>query len=260
MKLLKEKKVDAKIWECNLEEKEEESKAIIRQIKQKAPDFIFTIGSKATILAYENIKDIPIVFSMVLAPVVTSTNITGVTLNIPVEATLKTLKRILPKAKRIGLIYSEKSEGIVKTFTAYEEMDLKLISKKIKSEMEFPDALKNISKRIDCFLMHADPSVYSMPSTQYLLKTSLAAGLPVIGLSLSYVKAGALFSLDCDYEDIGKQSAEIALRILMGERADLIPFLHPRKQNLCLNLIVAERLGIKIPKKIIKEALVVIKE
>jgi len=261
-KALKENKAEVQISEYNLED-ENITDSLSNKIREKKPNLVFTIGSDAISFAQENIKDIPVVFSMVIAPITTTTgtNITGVTLNIPPEVTLKTMGRILPKAKKIGLIYSVETESMVKEISQVcEEIKLQLISKKINSEKDMPAVLKDMSERIDCFLIHPDSTIYSPQSTQYLLKTGLTKGFPVIGLSLSYVKAGALFSLDCDCEDIGRQSAEIALRILQGEKTDTISPLVPRKAKLCLNLVVAEILGIEIPREIIKEAAVVIKE
>jgi putative ABC transport system substrate-binding protein len=75
-----------------------------------------------------------------------------------------------------------------------------------------------------------------------------------MGISPSYARAGALIALSCDYRDIGNQAGEISVRILKGERCSAIKVAPPRKVKLFLNIAVADRLGVKIPKKILREA------
>jgi len=70
--------------------------------------------------------------------------------------------------------------------------------------------------------MVADTKIYFPKSIEHLLREGLSRKIPVIGLSSSYTKAGSLISFDCDYEDLGRQTAEFALRILAGERSKLL--------------------------------------
>lgn len=252
---LGEKKVSLLVSEYNL--KEEEPAVVYSRINREKPDIVLTLGTKASKLAKEKIVDIPVVFCMVFHPEeITSSNITGVSMEIPATIKLRGIKRILPAdTKKIGLIYSP---GLT---AAYEEisqvcgqMGFKLIGKKIDSEKGLPNALKDISRQIDCFLMIPDSKVYSPMSVKYLLLQSLREKFPVVGLSSRYTKAGALFSFDCDYNDLGRQAAEIALRILNSQRPADIEYSTPRKTKLSLNLLAAERLGTRIPSQIVKEA------
>ena len=153
------------------------------------------------------------------------------------------------------MIYSPKSSWrYEETTEACKELGVQLIGRKIESGKEFTGALKEISRQIDCFLMIPDSKIYFPKSVEYLLLESLREKIPVVGLSSRYTKAGALFSFDCDYNDLGRQAANIALKIFNGENpADIKP-VKPRKINLSLNIITAKRMRIKIPPRIIKEA------
>ena len=75
-----------------------------------------------------------------------------------------------------------------------------------------------------------------------------------MGLSSAYVRAGALFALDCDYDDIGKQAGEVALLILCGNSPYEVPITTPRKIYLSINQKTAERIGIEIPAALLKIA------
>ncbi len=121
----------------------------------------------------------------------------------------------------------------------------------VKSAKEIPE-IKEM--KIDALWLIPDLVVCQPTVIGHILRSSLKHKIPVMGVSQSYVKAGALLALSCDYEDIGRQSGEIALRILNGESLVDIPVSVARKTKLYLNLAVAERLRIKIPRDIIKRA------
>lgn len=253
-KFLGEKKVSLWVSEYNL--KDEEPAEIYSKIAKEKPDIVVTLGSHASKLAKERIKEIPVVFCMVFNPKqMIGSNITGVSMEIPAEIQIKGIKEILPDAKNMGLIYSPGSKADYEAISwVYGQNGFKLITRKVDLEEELSGALKDISSQIDCFLMIPDSKIYSPISVKHLLIQSLREGFPVIGLSSLYTKAGALFSFDCDYEDLGRQAGGITLRILNGEKpGDIAPSI-PKKTKLSLNLATAERLGIKIPSQIIKES------
>lgn len=247
-------KVALQVSKYNLKEKQPET--ICSKINEEKPAMVFTLGLDASKLANQNLKNIPVVFCMVFdTEAVSGLNITGVSMDIPVGMKLENIKRILPDVKKIGLIYSTKSNPQYKEISqAAEEFGFQIIARKITSGKEFPDALKEISWQIDCFLMLPDTAIYFPQSVEYLLIEGLKNKFPVVGLSSFYTKTGALISFDCDYSDIGNQAGAIALRLLNGEKPADIGFSRPRKIKTSFNLITAERLNIKIPRVFIKEA------
>jgi putative ABC transport system substrate-binding protein len=78
--------------------------------------------------------------------------------------------------------------------------------------------------------------------------------MPFSGLSASWVKAGALYALDRDYEDLGAQCAEMALKVLDGKHAGSIPPARPRKVRYVLNLRTAEHLKLNLPSELVDGA------
>jgi ABC-type uncharacterized transport system substrate-binding protein len=246
----------ASLWASEYNLRREEPAAIYARINEEKPDIVVTLGTKASKLAKERINDIPVVFCMVFNPEeITGSNITGVSMEIPAEMKLQGVKRILPHTEKIGLLYSPRSTAQYKEISeTCIDFGFQVTGRKIDSGKELPDALKEISWQIDCFLMIPDSKIYFPKSVEYLLRESLREKFPVVGLSSVYTKAGALFSFDCDYNDLGRQAAMTALRILNGEKpADIKPLI-PRKVTLSLNRLTAGRLEIKIPSQIMKEA------
>ena len=254
-----ERNLSLTITEYNLERENPDD--VIRKVSQKRPDLLLTIGTRATEFAKDHVKNLPVVFSMVLDPKPFSDpHFTGVSLEIPLSAKLSGTRKILPAAKRIGVIYSPESEGEYKELVhSAEGAGFQIIGKRILSAREFPDALKDLSWRIDAFLMVPDATLYFPQSVKHLLLSSVQDKFPVIGLSASYTRAGAMISFESDYREVGRQTGEVVSRVLSGEAPGAIPPSGPRKIRYSLNLITADRLGLSIPSSVIKEAAEVIR-
>lgn len=253
---LSRERVALQISKYNL--KEEQPDVICSKINKECPALVFTIGSAASKLAKEKIENIPILFCMVLDPkVVVGLNITGVSMDIPARMKLENIKRILPDVQKIGLTYSSKlAQQYHEILLVSEELGFQVIGMEIASGNELASALEEISPQIDCFLMIPDSEIYFPQSVKYLLLESLRNKFKVVGLSSFYTKAGALISFDCDYKNLGEQAGKIAISILNGENPNDIDPVPPEKIKISINLITAERLGVKISEDVIKEAIV----
>jgi putative ABC transport system substrate-binding protein len=236
--------------------KGQEPGVICSEIMAIRPDIVFTLGTKASQLAKERTGDALVIFCMVFNPdELAGTNSTGVSMEIPLETRLEGIKKILPHAKNIAVIYSaETAEAYREVSRKGSQLGLTVVGRQIDSEKEFRKTLKEMARTMDCFLMLPDSQLYSPASVKHLLLESLREGFPVVGLSSHYTKAGALFSFDCDYGDLGRQAAEIALRIVNGERPLTIPPSTPRRARLSINEVVADRLGTRISSDIVSEA------
>ena len=243
---------------------------VAKWIMKRRPDFVLAVGTTAALAAKKELTGIPIVFCMVLNPVSSGLvkhmkspgdNVTGASLDILLETQYKHIKMLIPDAKSIGVIYNPDETGILvqEAVKVAKSRDISLTAKAISSEREIPDALESILDKEDILWSVADGTVFSPQSTQYILLTTLRARVPFMGLSPAFVKAGALMALSCDYTDIGKQAAEIAMRILDGENPGDIPIAVPRKISLHINLRTAEHIGLNIPKSAIRLASEVIR-
>lgn len=237
---------------------------VVEKVRELNPDLIVTIGSKSTALFSEKIKDIPIVFSAVLNPISSGfvqslwspgKNLTGASLDIPVRTQLDKFKLIVPGMRKLGVIYTHDSEPLVREAEKVcQEMGLELVSVGISSEKEIPRTIEILGQKVDGLWAVADTVIFTPQSTQYLLLYSLRNGIPFAGPFTSFVKGGALFTLAWDDKDVGRQSGELALRVLAGEDPGRIPVTTPRMIYLILNLRTAEQINLEIPPHIVSVA------
>jgi putative ABC transport system substrate-binding protein len=243
--------------------------ATCQAISDSKPDLIFALGTRAAREVAKRETTIPIVYAMVLAmpddsrggPFLRAqSNLTGATLNIPMETQLDEIQRVFPTAKRIGVLSDpSKTKSIVAAARfMVESRGLSMHVAWASSEAEVPDAVRQIRDSIDVLWMLPDETILTPRSARFIIFELIKAGIPVVGLSGAYVKAGALMALECNYNDIGHQSGEIAARILSGTAPQQVPQTVPRAFTRTLNLKVREHMKTPIDESVIEDSNVVI--
>jgi len=247
-----------------LDGKSDNESQLVGTIKSKNPNLVFTVGTPAALFAKKNLNDVSVVFSMVLNPVENGVaqsvespgnNLTGVSLDIPPGLQFQKLTEMLPKATRIGVIYNAKEQEWLKEIQeAAQKKGLTLIAKAVNSQSDVPASLDEIVQDADCLWAQVDPMIFNAQSSQYILLTLLRKKIPMMAFSSQYVKAGALLALECDYTDIGRQSAEIAVKILKQGAFGSMALVSPEKVRLVINKKIAGVLGIDIPRNVSDEA------
>jgi putative ABC transport system substrate-binding protein len=222
------------------------------------PDLIFTLGTSATKLAAEKTSAIPILSGMIMESeaLKNTANITGIFLEYSIETQFDWMKRFLPDANTIGVIYNPENNQ-----TKVDEAEVwavksgfNLISEKISSPREIPSALERLSKRVDVLLGIPDKMVYTQQTAKQILLFSFRNRIPFIGFSSSWVKAGALYALDWNYRDIGRECGDRAVRILQGKKANSSSPNREKSVSYSLNLKAAERMKIDFPEELVKAA------
>ncbi len=239
---------------------------LVDSVRRTQPDVIITIGSRVTSIVSAKIKDIPIVFGAVSQPqssgIVKSLdtpggNVTGASLDIPAVIQFKYFQQLCPKVKRIGLIYSRETAALAQHAKIVAKASgLELIGIEIRSggagaaAKEVMAAIDSLSGLVDGLWSLADPVVFSAPATKALIRTTLAGRIPFMGFSSRLVESGALFALDYDYKDIGRQVAESASRILKGEDAGAIAVTRPGVIWFNYNEKTATHLALTLPEEL----------
>ena len=227
-------------------------------IKRNIPQLLLTIGTLATQTALKELPDTPLVAGLVmdLDGLQKSGNATGVGVDFPIDVQLQWLQRIVPGAGTVGVLYNPKENRakIEAAIKIARGLGLKLVAREVEIPRALPDALESIAKDADLLWGLSDQVVLSPQTAEPILLFSLQHHLPVSGLTTSWTKAGALYSLDRDYSDLGAQCGELGLKILQGAKPGELPPILPRKVVYSLNLKTADHMRLDIPQSIIEGA------
>ena len=233
----------------------EQGRKLARKIRASEASLVVTVGLKAALAAKLEIVDVPIVYMMILDPSkhnLTAPNMTGTLLEIPAERQFKILRTFLPNLHRLGVLSNAGGNTIKLRDTAAQAaaQSFQLQDFPVESEKDVPQQLRSLLSTTDALLLIPDSTVLTNESIGFILETSLARRVPVIGFSPEFTRLGALLSLSVSYNEVGRETGLLAKRILDGDRklpAKPIPI---DRLRITVNLKTARFLGVEFPKDV----------
>ena len=248
---------DIKIAEGSKEKAQE----IARGFVVKKVDIICALGTVPSLVALEATKEIPIIYSIVGEPkatgiieswVCSGKNITGVSMKIPMEKQLEMIQKAISKVKRLGILYCTSTPQAVVTAEEANQTAKKLGLAPQTRSLHFdhlsqlPSVTENLSKAVDAIYIPTDPILTAKENFLKMIEVTHRFKIPIIAVSDNAVESGALMALHCDFREIGKQAAPMAIKILNGMKPMDIPSQMPLSHRLTVNLKTARQLGITL--------------
>lgn len=251
--------------EINIESLIHDEHALVERVRSHKPSLVLTLGSAATDLIAGKIKDIPVVFSLVLPSKGSSSleefrdrhvNVTGATMEIPLAVQFAKIREVLPSTAKVGVLFDPAVSGplVEAARASAANAGLDLVALPVSSEKDVVKRMKEIEDRVDILWSVADSTVFTPQGLKHILLSTLRSRIPFVGLSPAFVKAGALLALSCDYEDVGRQSGELATRILAGESPSKVAMAVPREVSMSINLNTAQQIQVAISPSVAKAA------
>lgn len=232
----------------------QQPKDIARSLNQAQAAYLLVLGSQAAQIASKEPPAIPVIAGLVFsaAEIAGMGNTTGVYLDIPLEAQLALIKRIFPKARRVGVLYSAENEKkIAEASKICQKIGLSLEAQGAFSPKEIPAALEAAGKNADVLWGLVDKVVLAPETAKQILLFSLRNELPFVGPSENWAKAGAAAAFGWNFEDLGVQCAEIVLKLVKGAKASEIAPVGPKKIEYTLNLKTAEQMKLEFSPEVI---------
>jgi putative ABC transport system substrate-binding protein len=226
--------------------------AVEHRIRQAAPDLILALGRDA-LLSVRDIGDIPILFLLVVAPEVIiegRDNITGINLEIPARLQFDELLRLLPRVRRVGVIYNTAHSAMDIQQASRNCPDLQFVALNAQSTREVPALLDELSNRVDLIWLLPDRIVTNPQILESYFLFSFRNRVPVLAFSEKYLKSGAAIVVTFDLEDMGEQAADMAARILLGAEVSAVPRMDISRVKTMVNPTVARKLQLDITGKV----------
>lgn len=180
----------------------------------------------------------------------------GVYLEFPVSVQLAWMRKFLPGVRNIGVIYSseENKTKVSEGSQLLKEKGMNILSREVEAPYEIPAALSDLSNRADVLWGISDRIVLTPGTARKMLLFSFRNKVPFVGLSKAWAKAGALYALDRDYKDIGRQCAEMVYRKFKGKPLKYLTPQPPRTVRYYLNLRAARHLKIRFSPLLVRDA------
>jgi len=234
----------------------------IRQFAEAKLDLIVTQGTSATVPVAREIKDVPIVFSVVYDPVEagiamswksSGNNTTGASTKISMSSLLDSLIAFAP-VKYLSVLYTpgeKNSEAQLRDLQNIQATyRIKIIPVPINKKEELPQLLPEVVRTSDAIFVTGSTLVNSQISMVVDLATK---GKVVTVTHLEdLVEKGVLIGVCTNSYNLGRLAGEKAARILKGAKPSSIPIETLKKFDVILNMKTATAGGFRIPPEYIK--------
>lgn len=234
---------------------------IASNFASKKLDMICAIATPSAQSAYNAAMkaDIPVIYTAVTDPVAAELadkdekpvgEVTGTSDKLPVEEQLKMIRKMLPDAKKIGIMYTTSEANSVSAIEEYKSLvkkyDFELVEKGITTTADVSLAADDLLSKVDCITNLTDNTVVASLPT--ILDKANEKKIPVFGSEIEQVKIGCLAAEGIDYIALGKQTGKMAAKVLKGEaKASEQNFETITEPGFYVNNKVAENLGITVP-------------
>ncbi|NLC37398.1 MAG: ABC transporter substrate-binding protein [Alcaligenaceae bacterium] len=247
--------------------------AIAAQIARKfigdRPDVIVAIATPSAQAVVAATRDIPVVYSAVTDPVVaqlvptteaSGTNVSGVSDRLSLERQIELIKKVVPDAKRVGMVYNPAEANSVVVVKAMRELlpeqGMSLVEATAPRTVDVGAAARSLVGKVDVIYTNTDNNVVS--AYEALVKVGTDAKLPLVASDTDSVVRGAIAAMGVNYHNLGLQTGRMVVRILKGEKPGDIASETSDNLELFVNLSAAQSQGVTLDEEFVKSATKVI--
>ena len=261
--LAKQGYVEGKNIEIDLQNAQGEQRNLktISQQLAESSDVVLAIATPSAQSLANTTQTTPVIFSAVTDPVSAKLvesrehpggNVTGTSdqSSDAISTQINLIKKVLPKAKTIGILYTQSEPNSVvqkdEAKRLLEEKGFSVVEKTILDSNNVKAAAESLMAEVDMVFVPTDNIISSTMET--VKQVSIKHKVPVFGGSTEMIAVGGLYNYGTNYEELGRQTARMLIRILKGEKPENIAVELPEKLELHTNQEMADALGIDISK------------
>ena len=235
-------------------------KTISQQLAESS-DVVLAIATPSAQSLANTTQTTPVIFSAVTDPVSAKLvesrehpggNVTGTSdqSSDAISTQINLIKKVLPKAKTIGILYTQSEPNSVvqkdEAKRLLEEKGFTVVEKTILDSNNIKAAAESLMAEVDMVFVPTDNIISSTMET--VKQVSIKHKVPVFGGSTEMIAVGGLYNYGTNYEELGRQTARMLIRVLKGEKPENIAVELPEKLELHTNQEMADALGIDISK------------
>ena len=261
--LSKQGYVEGKNIEIDLQNAQGEQRNLktISQKLAESSDVVLAIATPSAQSLANTTQTTPVIFSAVTDPVSAKLvesrehpggNVTGTSdqSSDAISTQINLIKKVLPKAKTIGILYTQSEPNSVvqkdEAKRLLEEKGFTVVEKTILDSNNVKAAAESLMAEVDMVFVPTDNIISSTIET--VKQVSIKHKVPVFGGSTEMIAVGGLYNYGTNYEELGRQTARMLIRVLKGEKPENIAVELPEKLELHTNQEMADALGIDISK------------
>ncbi|MBV0932083.1 ABC transporter substrate-binding protein [Marinobacterium weihaiense] len=238
---------------------------IARKLVGEQPDVLVGISTPSAQSLASATRDIPVVFSAVTDPLAAKLvrsleapggNVTGLSDKTPVAQHLEMIKEFVPELQRLGVPYNPGEPNAVAIVEILKQeaakQGIEIVEAPAPKSSDVMMASQKLIGNVEAIYCPTDNTI--LTALESVVKVGIDGRIPVFSGDTGSVKRGAVAALGFDYYDIGRQTGDVIVRILKGEKAGDIPVRVATGSDLYVNAKMAPRMGIEIPPAVLERA------
>ena len=238
---------------------------IARKYIGDKPAVIVAIATPSAQAVIAATKTIPVVYAAVTDPIEaqlvpswepSGTNVTGISDGLELTRQIELIKKVVPNAKRVGIVYNPGEANSVVVNTEFKKLlpehGMELVEAAAPRTVDVGSATRSLDGKVDLIYTSLDNNVVSAYESMVRVADSLK--IPLIASDTDSVARGAIAALGVNYTDLGKQTGKVVARILRGEKPGDIASSRSENVRLFLSKKSAASQGVELPEALLKEA------
>lgn len=189
---------------------------------------VVAVGPEALLLlnSWELNPSVHKFFTMVLDPlkrIPRAEEYCGLFLSMSPDVQIPSIKRKLPWIEKLGILFDpgNNSEYVRQALAIAFGLGFNIVPIRADSQDNVPRVLRENWGKIDALLLIPDASIISSSLVTLIMKEGISNRVPVVGYNHFFLHNGALMAFVYNYEEIGKQTADMIVSVLLSDNSCL---------------------------------------
>lgn len=235
---------------------------IVKKLAAQKLDMILSLGTSSTVPLSREIKDVPIVFSMVYDPVEagiaaswksSGNNTTGSSPLVPMSTLMDSLKKFAP-VKRLAVLYTpgeKNSESQLRDLQEVQDkFQIKMIPVRLTKKEEITQLLPEVMRSADALFITGSNLINSQVVS--IVEMATKARMITITHLEDLITKGVLLGVCAVPYDVGRHAGDKAVKILKGAKPSSLSIDAATKSAVLLNVNTVKKGGFVVPAEFMK--------
>lgn len=240
-------------------------KSMSEKFENENADLMIGITTPSSLALADVTKKMPIVLGAVTDPKGAGlvknedhpeANITGVSDQAPLKEQLGLIRKLMPKLKTLGIIYTSSDNSAVAQYKLFTKLcrqeNVKYKVYSISNSNDLNQVSQTMLQNVDAVYVPTDNTIAG--AMQTLVKNANNANVPIFPAVDTMVKQGGVATYSVNQYKLGIMTGRMAGRLLKGKKISKTPVEYVKHGELTINLKQAKKLGIHIPDSLLKTA------
>jgi putative ABC transport system substrate-binding protein len=237
---------------------------VARKFGASNMDLIIAIGTPAALAVAREVRDVPIIFSMLYDPVEagisgdwksSGNNTTGASPRVPMSKIMDALREVVP-IKRLAVLYTpgEKHTEIqLKELQKIQtDFQMRVIPVILSTKEQLAGAISVVVPTVDAMYLTGSSIIYT--SLPMIVDMATRAKVATVTHIEEFVDKGVLLGVCSNPYRVGRLAGEKAVKVLRGQKPSAVPIETLKKFDLIINTKTAKAGQFKISPAFMKKA------